>query len=321
VKPIQLNIYGVQAEIHISGEHRQEFSYFLAPAVTPTISFFLEETKKTRKPHSPFLFQTQDCSVHGWGRFRHCKYGMDGDVWTESSKEKRRFEISHPDKNELLEISFMAFLSAVGEALDGRGYHRVHALGFEYKGMGLLAVLPQGGGKSALAALKKKDPSFRIFSDENPLVKDGVMYPYPHSLALHEKVVRGLDLDFKEGYLFSRKNYSPKLRFPWASSQIAKPIPVSVVLCGERSTPHQIRPCHGIQTIKALSSSMVLGLGLAQMKEYMLRISSIHTLSKIASMRAREAFRIARQSKSYSYGIGYDAKKNDQVFTEFLDSL
>ena len=47
------------------------------------------------------------------------------------------------------EIVYLTILSRVSEKLDRMGIHRVHALGLEQRGRGVLVMLPSGGGKSA----------------------------------------------------------------------------------------------------------------------------------------------------------------------------
>lgn len=326
---LQFDIYGIQVEVNIQGPccgvvaqfFMREFSFFSAACSKPTLVFHLREEKSSYQNKDSLIFKTRDCHVYGWGTRRYCQYGIEGSVFARNSKDHRSFEISSPIIEELIEISFMSFLSAVGEELDRNGYHRVHALGFEFKGKGVLAVLPQGAGKSALAALLKNEFTFLIASDENPLLKNGVMFPFPNALALHENTASAIGIDTSEGYLFSRRSYRPKLRFPWKKNQIARPISVEFIINGRESSSISISECHRLHTLKTLSLSMITGIGLAQMKEHMLRVSTLGSLMGIACSRTKEAIKVTKQSQSFMFKVEKDARANANHFSKFLNSI
>ncbi len=56
------------------------------------------------------------------------------------------------------EAAYLFLLSRIGEALDQRHLHRIHALALEYFGRAVLAVFPMGGGKSTLGAAMLRFP-------------------------------------------------------------------------------------------------------------------------------------------------------------------
>src|SRR5204862_3607034 len=68
------------------------------------------------------------------------------------------------------EIAYLFFLSTVGQYLDQRRLHRVHALGVSYRGRGILLLLPSGGGKSTMALKLLSHPGVLLLGEETLLI-------------------------------------------------------------------------------------------------------------------------------------------------------
>jgi len=288
---LQLDVHGVRvlvsaahpAHVRVLEKLGEDFAFFSRPVDDPEIRLELREGVAPADVGGPILFSTRMCTVRGAGRRRFCDYGRGLGILALNQGDRRSLVLSDasPGDNEALayEISYTTLLSAIGEALDLKGYHRVHALGFEREEQGWLVVLPSGGGKSTTCARLLRDPAVRILSDEMPLIRDGVAYPFPVRMALRPEDAAKL---FPEGggRLFERKIYPAKLLFPIPSERIAGPVRISRVVL-ER--PRLIR----------WFSSVVAGLGLAQMSEHMLRFDSPLRLARIALRRLAAATRLA----------------------------
>lgn len=325
---LSLSVHGVQVRLsYESGDElakgalqnlAEDFEYFVGNdeggphAVTLVLRG--QAAPASLVPLGRGLFQTKMCGVHGLGRKRVCDYGRGALVVSESSKSSRNFLVYAPGVDDLYEISYTALLSALGEELDRRGFHRVHALGIELDGRAGLVVLPQGGGKSAMAALLVQEPNVKIFSDETPLLRGDVVYPFPVRLALKPEVAAALGLP-AQARLFRRRLFAEKALFPLRAVQVARPKRVSFVAFGERRVGAQpsFRTASRLLVFWGLVKYSVVGLGVAQMAEHMLRVENGPSLLGIAFSRLFTALRIVVRAKSYRFTLSEDARENARV--------
>jgi hypothetical protein len=304
---------------------REDFKHFETSFNAGTSRAIFEIKKETAGPYaikSFPIFKTRMCTVYGLGKARACHYG-DGSAVFATDGATRKFLTLSPDSDELYEITYMALLSVAGEALDQQGFHRVHALGFEVKREGVLVVLPQGGGKSALAALI---PGLKIYSDETPLLHGGKIYPYPLRFALKPDVARALKME--AGRVFERKLFDAKELFPFPADRKASPAPVRHILIGGRSQVSsgaggraRIVKISRTRALPSLIDGMVVGRGVPQMAEFMLRTTALASLSMIAASRLKEAIRCIAASHVYKFETVADAFENARVLSEFAASI
>ena len=73
------------------------------------------------------------------------------------------FHIHSRDSDLLYEATYLFLLSRIGEFLDSRRLHRIHAMAVGFHGRAVLAIFPMGGGKSTLAAELLKIRSLIFF--------------------------------------------------------------------------------------------------------------------------------------------------------------
>jgi hypothetical protein len=300
---LSLDVYGVSVLIQsFSRRHRdfisflrEDFSYFetSSPAKNDAaIVFELHDQAVAMAEGFAGLrvFATRMCAVFGlWGRKRRCDYGNEIQLFAENSSTSRRLILLDPRwvalGAEAYEIAFTTLLSVIGEQLDRRGFHRVHALGFERNGEAWLVVLPSGRGKSSLCAKLLNEPQIKIYSDEMPLIRDGVVYPFPIRMALKPSDAEAL-MPESRGRVFKRRLFQEKVLFAFARDRIAEPAPVRKLLVKRDEDSAWLKK------IGVFTMAMVVGLGLAQMAEHMLRLHSISGLVGIAFSRLSEAVRV-----------------------------
>jgi len=283
--------------------------------------YLVEHRRQRRLPGK--IFTTDMCTVYGWGARRVCNYGavLAESRWVNGT---RCFWISGSDLVLLREVCYTTMLSALGEELDVRGFHRIHALGFEMHGRRGLVVGDSGIGKSSLACLLT-DPTgqyenlkLRLFSDESPLLAKGLLQPYPLRLALAPNVAKGLGL--KEGPLFQRRLYGAKqlLRFP---TPVAQAGPVDFLLVGLRTEGDvSILKANRFRLVGFLAWRFVIGSGVAQMSEWMLRPRAVPRLIRIAISRSRALFDLLLSTPNvYIFRLGTDARINAQFLIHELE--
>lgn len=261
---------------------------------------------------------TRDPAVYGWGHERACFYSNGVIATTNTRGSHRDFEISGTDPKAVWEAAYCAILSTLGEALDDKGLHRVHALAFSHDQDRFLLVGPSGAGKSSLALQLRKNPAVRIFSDEMPLLDREVLLPFPLRIALSPAVAQALSQT--SSLSFKRRRGGSKLLFSFTAKQVAAPAPVTKIFILK---PHAgsplIRKTHRLAGVAALVDGLVIGRGLPQMAEWMLRIGRLRKLVRIAFSRARTTFALLRQSQAvYEFRTGPDAMENARFLREFL---
>jgi hypothetical protein len=317
---LHFDFYGVRAAITAEDpgsarilEHLSEdFGYFRADPASPHVQLQLFATAGSRRGYWR-LFKTRMCRAYRIRGGRLCDYGGGSQVFaSDPHAGLRRFEVHSLFHEERYEMAFVALLSSVGEELDRRGLHRIHALAVE---PGVIAVLPQGGGKSAMAALLMRSESRRIHSDEIPLISRGIVYPFPLRLALRPHVADGLGVG--DGRRFKRKIFDDKILFPLPANRTADTEPVRAILIGRHGLCQfpQVRRASRLRVFAGLVHSLVFGLGVPQMREYMLRPAP--ALIAIFISRLRQAAGLALHTPGFIFEVCADARMNAAALSDF----
>lgn len=326
MKSIHFDFFGHGLVVSATPEHaaaledlREDFSYFaVQPEVISAENQIVLSGSAGPEPRGPALFTTNMCRAYGLGSTRVCDYG-DGTISRLTDHgEGLLVEIFGRDREHVFEVAFSALLSIIGERLDRSGFHRVHALGFRMGGAGVLLPLPQGGGKSATGLLVLENAQAQIYSDETPLLKGGCMYPFPVRFALRPEVAQGLGLT-GAARVFKRKVFPAKSLFPVAHGRVAEAAPVDVLLSGVTGArAPRIEACSKAAAFECLLKYMVVGIGVAQMREHMLRVAAAPALAMIAASRLREAWTVTRAARTAVFHVGPDARENTRLLLAYL---
>ncbi|MFC1680796.1 hypothetical protein ACFL1S_03255 [Pseudomonadota bacterium] len=158
---------------------------------------------------------------------RNVSFSRDGRTYIDFSgralairnRRERSFRIYSRDPDVQYEATCLFLLSCIGEFLDTRGMHRVHAMAMSVNGGAVLAILPMVGGKSTLGSALLKYPEFKFLSDDSPFIStDGRVHAFPLRLGLlpgseHDipEDQRRLELLSKTGVAWSRLRNARKL--------------------------------------------------------------------------------------------------------------
>jgi hypothetical protein len=237
---------------------------------------------------------------------------------------RRRCTIHADDSDLLHEIVYLLVLSTVGEYLDGRGIHRVHALGVSHQGRGILLLLPSGGGKSTMALDLLRRPDFLLLGEDTPLVeRSGRILPFP----LHLGIRPEQQTDVPSRYLRTvrRMEFDPKtlIDIEYFSDRLSAPVDAGFLLVGSRnlSARSEIVPISRTQALKALTKYMIVGLGVYQGLEFLLERGARELLGKgtLVASRLRNALALLSRVRSYRFVLGRDLDRNCQTLVTFLD--
>ena len=325
---LNLDIHGVPVSVsggppEVLEALRRDFEYFVLPFPGEgAIQLALEPRLPELPPEGRPLFRTKDYAVFDRCAGRVIVYA-DG-ACAEYDYAAKRGRILCPDPERLHELAFLAVLSRAGEALDLRGWHRIHALGFTCGERGGLLLLPSGAGKSTTALELLRATDLGLVSDDTPLIADDLkLMAFP--LRLGFAPATGLS-DVPEKWLRSmrRLRYGVKrlVDLGFFRERVRGGVPVAWLLVGERrpGASPRIEPLSRLRAAGALVVHLVVGSGIAQMSEYMLRadLAGARILAGIAISRARTAIGILRQARLLRFSLGDDPKANVAALAAFL---
>ncbi|MBI4386896.1 MAG: hypothetical protein HY551_05910, partial [Elusimicrobia bacterium] len=174
---LRLDVHGIS--VLLACDHpvvleslRRDFAYFEAgPADTrPHIRWTLhaDGARRIAEPARRAAFHMRDFAVFDEGSTRFVRYEDGALAVYDYGARSGHLYCGDPER--LHELSYLAVLSRVGEDLDRRKLHRLHALGFEYKGWAGFILLPSGGGKSTLALELIRSSGLGIVSEDTPIL-------------------------------------------------------------------------------------------------------------------------------------------------------
>lgn len=222
------------------------------------------------------------------------------------------------------ELAHLAVLSRAGEALDARGLHRVHALGVAHESRGALVLMGSGGGKSVLGLELLRSTRLGLLSDDTPLLDAaGGLRPFPLPLGLRSReLARGVP----EGFLsdFPRRGRETKTVVDPAffAERVSPRAELTALLLGRRrpGSPPRLRRISRARALAALIDGLVVGRGVAQMSEYVLRPRAAHLAlwAGIAASRLRAAAAAAWSVPAYDFQLSGDAAADARALERLL---
>lgn len=353
MRELCLNFYGVPISAvsdnkNILESLRRDFEYFVVRdhhGKPPVVRLFLHAgpPPHERNPSPIATFRTSEFAVYDRRKTRFVRY-HDGalaiyDFACEAGEKGRIF---CPDPERLHELAYLAILSRAGEHLDCRGLHRIHALGFEFAGKGGLLLLPSGGGKSLMALEMARSRRMGIVSDDTPLISaqrssqsgavagpDKAEQARLLTFPLRWSFQPSVDLSGVPDCLirpFRRRRYGPKrlVDMDFFKGSIRTDLPICWLFVGKNAHhKSKIEPIPRPAAVGALATHLVIGCGIAQMAEYILRPApaDIWKLMRIAASRAQTARRMLKGvAGAYRFVMSTDIKDNLRTLSAFLEA-
>jgi hypothetical protein len=324
---MRFDFYGVRLDVAatpaIAEQVRRDFSYFhvASPAGTADVEVQLvcEPPPWYELPDRPPSSLSSKCLVYDAGDQRFVDY--HGEALARWSYRSERGTLWCERPALLHELAYLLILSRIGELLDRRGIHRLHAFGVAVDGKAALLVFPSGGGKTTLGLRVLRDPRVRLLSDDTPLVtRTGDLLAFPVRIG---SVARP---PYDDRFLrhFERRENGPKwlVDIEALGGRIAPRARPGIIVLGERRPRRAARaePLPRRAAAGELFRSLVVGLGLPQVIEFFLRLSTDDVMTKaglVASRTAACAALLAR-SQAYRLTLARDSDANAQALLELL---
>ncbi len=322
---LRLDVHGVRASLRCDDEGvrealRRDFEYFeVERDGAPDVALELKRRPPEPFPLSPWSWRGPGYAAQTRGSVRRIRYEDDATAVYDYASRRGVVTCGHAER--LHELGYLAALSRVGEELDRRGLHRAHALGFESGGRGGLLLLPSGGGKSTLALELLRAGRLRLLSDDTPIVaEDGGLRALPLRLGLRN----GADLAGVPAACvrpFERRRHGPKMlvELDFFRERVAAAAAPRWLLVGSRRAGKaRLWSASAAEAAAGLGLNLVVGWGVAQMSEYMLRGSPAGAafLASIAARRTRAAAALVRRCEILRFELGDDPRRAAAALAE-----
>jgi len=324
----QFDFYGVGIEVQSGSEEvldavGRDFSFFSSSGMdcAHRILVQLAAPNYPDLPAArPLVYTPRNVSYRD-GEMIHIDYF--GRALVSWQPRANRYQVQAEDAGLAHEIVYLTMLSLVGEQLDRRGIHRVHALGVCYHGRATIITLPPGGGKTTLLKALLACPEIKLLSEDSPLVtRAGDVLAFPLRLGF----VPGTEPDVPAQFVrrVERMEFGPKVLvdIEYYRDRLANRAEPGVVFLGARrlAAAPSVTPASRGDALKNLSRHCVIGLGLYQGLEFAVQhgFSDLLKRGRIAWSRLRSSNALARRSRLFHLKLGRDSEANARAVIECL---
>ena len=326
---ISFDFYGLRVAVRCDREEladdiRRDYSYFLADIDEADVNLdvFSDAGPREDLPALPATLQTPRNIVYRNGEVSYVDHFGRG--LSIVHEREQTYHIYSDNRDLAHEIAFLTILSRVGRHLDARRLFRVHALGVEAGGRGVLLLLPMGGGKTTLAMRLLQEGNVKLLSEDSPLLgPGGTVLPFPLRIGVRVGgEPEGIPAHFCR--TVERMEFCPKtlIDIEYFRDRLAGPCPIGAVLLGERrlAGPASIQPLSRRSAVTPFIKNTVVGLGLYQGVEFVLERSGWEVLSKmgLAMRRLGASLSAIRRADVYRFAMGPDVENSADVLGEFL---
>lgn len=250
------------------------------------------------------------------GTTRYIKYGKDALLIYDYARDEG--QIIATNEEIAYERLHLACLSRIGERLDERGMHRVHALAIAFRDRAHLFLMPPGTGKSTLGIkLLKEHAGIGLISDDTPVISpSGEIVPFLFRIGIEDgEAVAEIPSRFKrEADLGNKHKTLIDVRyFDQQTQQTAvKPETVFIGFWTTSSNPQLVK-AGWLTAMLFLFRDCVVGCGIPQVAEIFLRKEDIPKKIGFAFSRLRAILRVAGNSKCYKLYLCNDPAKNAEL--------
>jgi hypothetical protein len=325
------DVYGFRFSVQGDAESavegiREDFGFFSAgPGRTDTtVELLRERPPLDNAPPGDALVYTPRNVVYRAGHIRYIDYhGRGLGILDETTSHLKLYS---EDTGLLYEAAYLYLLSRIGQGLDQRGLHRLHALGVEVNGRAVLVLLPMGGGKSTLALHLMNLPGVRLLSDDSPWIdRDGRALAYPLRIGLLPGSEESIPPQHRR--VIQRMEFGPKhlVNFSYFQDRVSASAEPGAVFIGARTLLPEcsIEEIGWASALRPLIVNGVIGLGLFQGLEFILQSSALELAKKagLGISRIRNFRQLVRRSKLCKVHLGRDPELNARTILEFTQDL
>jgi hypothetical protein len=305
---------------------RQDFSFFGPAEAGERVSIELlsEDPPRDELPVSDAVVYTPRNVVYRNGTRRYIDY--HGRALGIQEEATGNLKVYGRDPNLLYEATYLYLLSQIGQYLDRRGLHRIHALGVVVKKRAVLVLLPMGGGKSTLGMHLLQHPEVQILSDDSPFIdRQGRALAYPLRLGLLPGSEDAIPPEHRRS--ITRMEFGPKhlVNYSYFQDRVVASADPGLVLIGARTLAQECRieDVGRLEGLRACVSNCVVGVGLFQGLEFILSSSGWELLKQagLGVSRLRNCNQLIRRSRVCRVHLGRDPELNARTVLDFASRL
>ena len=271
-----------------------------------------------------------DASLHGPGLICYKEKNINYVVYSEGGLLIYDFAMESGElfgKNEffLYEKSKLTILSRVGELLDKKGLHRIHAFGVVLNQKSLICLLPMEAGKTTTTFnLLKSNSELKIIADDVCFIDHQIkVYPFLLRMGVRDKsLIEGIPAEFISE--IHRPYYGLKyfINPLYQKDRLATQTTLNYLYIGQRAyrIETRIEKISKLKCIWPVFESGVFGLGLPQLLEFFVRGDYRFFLQRITFILSRLIFclKLILKTKTFVIKIGTDQKLSTEKILNFL---
>lgn len=329
METIYLNFHGIGVRLESENSNlieniRRDFSFFSnnGPKADIKIEAIFQIPDFNTIPYSIPFIRTRDALCYESNGIKYINY-LDKALSIYNLKDET-CRITCNEPHLLHEITYLTILSRIGEKLDLRAIHRVHALGFTYKDNGVLCLSSMSGGKTTLGMGLLNNPYVKLISDDTPLVnKELMLLPFPIRIGINPCDMQDIPSKFCREII--RKRFGRKVLIDieyFYPKVVSDPVSLRFVFIVKRknSAIPEIKKANLILFLFSLIHNIVFARGIAQVKEYFIQkdIKDIPKKIKILMLRFITSMKIFWKFNPYIFYLSKDLEKNSAKLTAFL---
>lgn len=306
-----------------------DFSYFLTDVIplspAETIEVLVEAPPWEIIPPLVARKQTDTSIIYEAGNIRYNDY--HGQALSTVNQKDKRSVIYSQDFNLVHELGYLLILSKSGKEMDLKGFHKVHAMGLQLNNVNLIMISPSKGGKSTHFLELLKDPAFKIFSDDTPVVDgNGNIFAFPLRVGIEDGAIVPEYVNKEKTYTLVRRKYGTKRLIPLVAMgrEIAQfnKLQRTILVVGKRSRKHspELKAVSNLVMIPYLVKYMIVGVGLPMILEYFLETGFKDILKRflIIFKRTLAAINLMFHSEKYIFEMNSDIRANTSLISELL---
>jgi hypothetical protein len=326
-----IQAYGISVRFECASpgpleELKEDFAHFTTPGCRECdvmISAHLEPPDLASLKGARRLLKTSKWTAFTTSSGARAVYYPEGLI-CEYDYERETGRISSVDPALLREISYLLIISRLGEKLDLKGLHRVHAMAAEFNGAGFIAAAPTGGGKTTLLLQLARDPAFTPLANDTPLVDSaGNLYPFPLRVGIAGTSPFIALFPACALRPFERRHYPKK--YLLAPSRLSGNTPAKTrcrnLFLLKRGAGEPLIKKIGIpRAAFEMVKSLVLGAGVPQIAEYFLRpeLSDLPAKARIILGRSAAALALLRTCGAFCFYLSNEPEHNARALKLFL---
>jgi hypothetical protein len=239
-------------------------------------------------------------------------------------RASERFLVEGENEHLVHEAAYLFLLSRIGRHIDALGHMRIHALGLSGADGAVLLLLPSGGGKTTLALRAREAPGVKVLSEDTPILdRHGIVHPFPLRLGVNEHDRHLLPQDGVRR--IERLEYGPKLLVSLAALGDCiedDPQPLRHLVIGRRwlAGGGALTPVNRRALVAPLVRDGVIGLGVAQMIEYVLRQGPRDFLRQggVVASRTACSARALASARTWRLELSRDVEQNWNALSPLL---